>query len=153
MRIGPQQGAVAHQVDAPRHAAGQGVDAPQGAGIEGVGTGQPGHRQPVGQVGQRLGRGQRLQVVAGDHPLRQLLHARRGQLAAQLGLADQDDLQQLAFMRLQVGEQAQLLQHIGRQVLGLVDDQQAVASLGMRGQQVAVERVDPGLGAGAIGCR
>ena len=66
------------------------------------------------------------QVEARDHALRQLLELGPREHRAQLGLADQDDLQQLALVGLEVGQQAQLLEHVGREILRLVDDQHVV---------------------------
>ena len=86
--------------------------------------------------------GQRIEVISRDHALRQLLEFRAREHAAQLGLADQHDLQQLALAGLQVGQQAQLLQHVGRQVLRLVDDQHVVLADRVGAQQVLVEPVD-----------
>ena len=105
----------------------------------------PGHRQPMRQVSGGLGGAERAQVVAGDHSLRELFEPGFGQSATQLGLTDQHDLQQLALVGLEVGQQAQLLQQLDREVLCLVDDQHALAALRMGLQQVAVERVDIGL--------
>ena len=48
------------------------------------------------------------QVEAGNHALRQLLQLRACQHVAQFGLANQDDLQQLAFAGFQIGQQPQL---------------------------------------------
>ena len=44
----------------------------------------------------------------------------------QFRLADQDNLQQLAFAGFQIGQQAQLLQHVRRQVLRLIDHQHVI---------------------------
>ena len=66
----------------------------------------------------------------------------------------EDDLQQLALAGLQIGQQAQLLQHVGRQVLRLVDDEHVVAPGGMLLQQEGVERIQAvldGLDAGRGG--
>ena len=46
----------------------------------------------------------------------------------QLGLAHQDDLEQLLLVGLEVGEEAHLLEDLEGQVLGLVDDEDDVAS-------------------------
>jgi hypothetical protein len=89
-----------------------------------------------------LGLAQRVEVKARDHALRQLLQLRAGQHLAQLGLADQHDLQQLALAGFQVGQQAQLLQHVGAQVLCLVDDQHAALAGRVALQQEGVQRVD-----------
>ena len=110
--------------------------------VEGQAATGAGHGQAVAHVVGSLGFGQRAEVETCDHPLGQLLQRRRGQQLAQFVLADQDDLQQLALGRLEVGQQAQLLQHVGREVLRLVDDQHAAVSGGVAAQQEDVERVE-----------
>jgi hypothetical protein len=85
----------------------------QRRGVEGQRALQAGHGQAVVDVLRRSRLRQRAQVVARDDALRQLLQFRPRQHGAQLGLADEDDLQQLALAGLQVGQQAQLLQHLG----------------------------------------
>ncbi len=51
-----------------------------------------------------------LEVVSTGDALRDLPHVRPVEQVAQLGLADQDDLQQLLFRRLEVRQQAHLLE-------------------------------------------
>ncbi|MNV59860.1 hypothetical protein D3C71_1523050 [compost metagenome] len=103
---------------------------------------EPRHRQPVRNVLLRFLRGERIEMKTGDHSLRQLLHRRARHHRAQLGLADEDDLQQLALAGFQIGQQTQLLQHVSRQVLRLVDDEHVVAAAGVRRQQRGIERVN-----------
>ena len=65
---------------------------------------------------------QRIQVIAAGDALRQLAQIGAIQQLAQLRLADQDDLQQLLGRGLEIGQQPHLLEHLGGQVLRLVDD-------------------------------
>jgi hypothetical protein len=139
---GAQQRAAGQQVDAPRHAARQAVDALERGRLKGQRPGVPGHGQPVLDVLDGLGLAQRVQMKAGNHALGQLLQLGARQHAAQLGLADQHDLQQLALAGFQVGQQAQLLQHVGAEVLCLVDDQHAALAGRVALQQESVQRVD-----------
>ncbi len=150
IRPGPQQRAPAQQVDAPRHAARQAVDALERRPVERQRTGVAGHVQPVLDVLRALGVGQRVQMKTRDHALGQLLELGAGQHGAQFGLADQHDLQQLALAGFQVGQQAQLLQHVGFEVLRLVDDEDATLSGGVTLQQKRVERVDVVLDRGRV---
>ena len=83
-------------------------------------------------------------MEARDHALGELLELGPLEHRAQLGLADQDDLQQLALVGLEVGQQAQLLEHLGRELLRLVDDEHVVLADGVGLQQEVVERVDVG---------
>ncbi len=101
-------------------------------------------------VSRRLDTRQRLEVVACGDALRQLPQVVTGQELAQLRLTDQDDLQQLLLRRLEVGEQAHLLEDRGRQVLRLVDHEYRAAAFGMRLQQVPVERIGQGLDAAPV---
>ena len=66
----------------------------------------------------------------------------RAEQFAQLRLADEDDLQQLLGVGFEVGEQAHLLEHLGREVLRLIDHQHHALAGGVRTQQVVTEDVD-----------
>ena len=66
---------------------------------------------------------QRLQVEGHRHALRQLAQVRALQQRAQFRLAHQDHVQQVVFLRVHVGEHADLFQTPDAEVLGLVDDQ------------------------------
>ena len=91
------------------------------------------------------------QVIARDDALRELPQFRARQHRGELRLAEQDDLQQLALVRFQIGEQPHLLQHVGREILRLVDDQHRVPAPGMGVEQVVVDAVDEHLDAGIAG--
>ena len=148
--VGAQQGAVAQQVDAARHAVAQRMDLRHQACRERRLRRAAGHGQAVVDVAGRLVGRQRPQVIAGDHALRQLLQFGPGQHGAQFRLADEDDLQQLALARFQVGQQAQLFQHGGGQVLRFINDQHIVLALRMAGQQVRIDGIDIAFHAGNI---
>ncbi len=93
-----QQSAVAQQVDAPGHPARKRVNAAQRVVGKRQGAGEPRHGQAVLNVGACFGLAQRVQMKTRHHPLRQLLQLGPGQQLAQLGLPNQDDLQQLALV-------------------------------------------------------
>ena len=112
------------------------------SGVKGRTTFPAGDSQPVGHVLGRFAFAESTQVKARDHPLGELLQFGSGQHLAQFWLPDQDDLQQLAFIGFQVGEQAKLLQHVGREALCFVDDEHVVLPRRMAGQQMGVERVE-----------
>ena len=57
----------------------------------------------------------------------------------QLRLADQHHLDRLAGLAFQVAQQAQLLQQVGAEVVGLVDHQQRPLAVGVAAQQVVDE--------------
>ena len=118
------------------------MDARAGFAVEGQRAGHARYRQPVRDVLLRLGRRQRLEVKARDHALRELLELGPREHRAQLGLADQDDLQQLAVAGFEIRQEPQLFEHLGRQVLRLVDHEQVVLADRVGAQQELVERVD-----------
>jgi hypothetical protein len=125
-----QQQAVAHRVDAPRDAAAGLVDALEGLGIEARLVGGAGTLQAVLDVALGLVLVQRADVAGGRHALAELLHLGPLQDLAELGLADQEALQQRLVAELEVRQHAQFLDRARRQVLRLVDDQQAALALG-----------------------
>ena len=118
------------------------MDAFQGTLGERNGTPQPPNAHAVLDVFACFTLGQCFQVEAGNDPLCQLLQLRARDHLPQFGLADQDHLQQLALWRLQVGEQAQLLQHVGCEVLRLIDDEDVLLAFGVARQQVFIERIE-----------
>ncbi len=71
--------------------------------------------------------------------------------SAQLRLADEDDAQQLLGGRLEVREQAQLLQDLDAERLRLVDDDDAAAPRLVLRQQVTVQLLEQLLAALACG--
>ena len=75
-------------------------------------------------------------VLEGD-ALAQLADRFRGELAVQLGLAEQHDLQQLALLGFQVGQQAQRLQRLERHRLRLVHAQHDALALAREVEQRA----------------
>ena len=104
-------------------------------------------------------------MVAHRDALAQLAQAALVELLAQLRLADQHDLQELALVGLEVGEQAHLLEQLGLQVLRLVDEehdvvaglrlleQEAVQDLEVRGAvELAAARGRARSGSARISC-
>ena len=100
----------------------------------------------MAHVGNRVLARQRLQVEARSDALGKLAQVVASEQFAQLRLADQDDLQQLLRLGLEIGEQAHLFQHLGAEVLRLVDDQHHAAPGGVGAQQVVIQQVDEFLG-------
>ena len=85
---------------------------------------------------------QGFQVITSGDPLRNLAHIRPRQHFPQLGLADEDDLQKLLLGRFKIGEQTNLLEDFGTQILGLVHDQHRAPPATVGIQQVGVQTVD-----------
>jgi len=81
------------------------------------------HAPAVQNTGTRLALGQRAKVLTQGDTLHQGLPPPGLQPVAALRLAEQDDLEQPLAVRLQVPQQADLLQGLVPQVLGLVEDQ------------------------------
>jgi hypothetical protein len=80
---------------------------------------------------------ERRQVVAGGHALGELAQLAPSQHLLQLRLTHQHDLDQLLGVGLEVGDEADLLEHLGREVLRLVDQQHDVAPVALRLEQEA----------------
>jgi hypothetical protein len=66
--------------------------------------------EPVLDVGRRILGTEGIEMITGGNALIELSQARVVQHIAQLRLSHQEDLQQLVFGRLQIGQQADLLQ-------------------------------------------
>ena len=148
--VGAQQRAVAshvdHAWDSPRQAENLGHTR-SGKYI----AGSAGHPQPVAYITLGFLARQRFQMVSAGDPLRQLTQLGAVQQFAQLRLPDQNDLQELLRRSLKIGEQPDLLQHLGGEVLRLVHDHDDAPSLRMGGQKAPVQRIDHLLDAAAIG--
>src|SRR5499425_166037 len=67
---------------------------------------------------------------------------RQLELGPELGLAHQQDLQELGGRRLEVGEQAHLLHRLGRQILRLIDDEHGVLAGALALDEEVVEGHD-----------
>ena len=92
-----------------------------------------------------LGGIHRRQVMRRDHPLAKLLEAQMGlQGVAELGLAEQQDLQQRMRAELEVGEHAQLFERFHCKVLRLVHHQQAATARPGLLMQEALDRAERG---------
>ena len=103
--------------------------ASKAAGLEAGLAGGAGALEPVLDVALGLVGVQRADVAGGRHALAELLHLGALQDLAELGLADQEALQQRLVAELEVRQHAQLFHRARRQVLRLVDDQQAALAL------------------------
>ena len=98
--------------------------------------------EPVLDVGRGLLSGEGPDVPAQRDALVQLHELGVEKERAQLRLADEDDAQELLGGGLEVREEAELLEHLDGERLGLVDhDDRAAARLALR-EEVAVERAD-----------
>ncbi len=139
-RVGAEQRAVRDHVDDARHAAREAVQFRECAFGEEVAR-RAGHAQAVADVGERLFATQGFEVVASRDALRQLAQVRTLEHRAQFRLADQDDLQQLLRRGLEVGEQAHLLEHVGREVLRFVHHQHDAPAAAVRVEQEMREQV------------
>jgi hypothetical protein len=88
-----------------------------------------GQFQPVLDILADLEARERLEMITHRDALAQLAQARAVQAVAQLRLAQQDDLQQLAVVGLDVGEQADLFEQVLGQILRLVNDEHGFLAL------------------------
>ncbi len=148
---GPEQGAIAEQIDQTRHAAGIAVHPAQSGGGE-QGSVNAGYRDAVIHVGRRLANTQGLEVEARSDALIELSQVWRRKHAAQLGLANQEDLQELVLGGLEIGQQSNLLHDLRPEILRLVDDQHRPSATGMGVEQKEVQTVHQRL-RGLLGSR
>ena len=74
---------------------------------------------------------ERCQMIVRGDALDELAQIRPRQQFAQLGLADQDDLQQKIAVRVDVRQQAQLLELLDADIVRLVDDDGDLVALGV----------------------
>jgi hypothetical protein len=120
--VGAQQRPITQRVNESRHAVAEAVKLAH----ERVGKQLPPgarHFEAMSHIGRDLRLAQGSQVIARNDALCHLPQFGTGQHVRQFRLTQQDDLQQLALVGFEIGEQAHLLQNLRREVLRLVDDQ------------------------------
>ena len=108
----------------PRGALEQGLD---GGRLEQrqLASGEP---EAVGEVGVDLVAVEPGEMVAHDEALGERFVHRHGEAAPELGQPDQDEAQALLGIHGEVGQQAEVLEHVVAQMMGLVDDQPPAAA-------------------------
>src|SRR5262245_35562590 len=84
---------------------------------------------------------ERLEVIARCNALGQLTELGLIQDRRQLRLTDENYLEELLPGRLEVREETHLLEHLGGEVLRLVDDDHGATARGVRLQEMRVETV------------
>jgi len=136
------QRAVAEQVDDARDAARKRVHEVERGGLKRDRRRPARHPEAMRDVGLDFLAIERLERRADRDALIELAHLGGGQRVEQVQLADQHNLQQLRFVGLEVGDDADLFEHLRRQVLRLVDDQHRAAVNGHQRQQEFVQRAD-----------
>ena len=119
-----QQRRVAEDVDQPRDAARVAEDEVASGGLEDLSPFRAGDLEAVRDVFVRLALGKRAQMEPQTNALSELLQSRRIELVRQLRLARDDDAHQLLLAQLEAGEETHFFEHLARQVLRFVDDQQ-----------------------------
>src|SRR3984893_1084718 len=134
--VAGHQGAVTHEVDDARDAVAVLMDLAERGAREGQRPGQPRDAQAVLHVTVRLLARQRLQIAADADALVELAQLVELELLFELGLAHEQDLQELARGRLEVGEDADLLERLHAHLLRLVDDHEDRLALAARGEKV-----------------
>ena len=127
---GVDQRVVADLVDEPRDAARREVHALGRGGGEDLAGGAR-DLQAVVDVGGDRGGGHARQVILGGDPLGELGQARLGDQVAELGLADEHELEELVLVGVDVREHPQFLERLDREVLGLVEDQHRPPAAGV----------------------
>src|SRR3974390_2065887 len=124
-RVSQDQRVLAHSVDQPRDPAGAALDGGNGVfrKYRAGGGVRAGDMQPSFDVTPSFFGFQRFQLAAKRDALLQLSQLHRIELLVQLGLANKQDLQQFLFSCLQVRQQTNLLEHIGGEVMCLVNNE------------------------------
>ena len=145
--IGAEQRPVAEDIGQPGNPAAPVKEAAQGTGRK-KGAPHSGNLQTVGQVGAQVAALQGAEMKPGRHPLCQLAQVIALQQGTQFRLPDQDDLEELAPIGFQVGQQPELFQDRCREILGLVDDHHRGQAAAMGLEQEPIQGVDISLGAG-----
>ena len=85
-----------------------------------------GEGEAVLDVGLDLGVVEGAEFVEDEDALAELAEAAFGEASLELGLADQDDLEEFLGVGFEVGEEAELLHDFEGEVLGFVDDEDDV---------------------------
>src|SRR6266480_590984 len=131
-----QQHSIAEQVDAPGDPCARGEDRFERVRHDERHAIPADAFEPMLDVALRVIGVQRTDMARRDHALAQCMRLGALQNRAEFGLSDQEALQQGMRAKLEVRQHAQLFDGLRRQVLRLVDDQQASLALaGMRGEQ------------------
>ncbi len=94
-----------------------------------------------------------LQVISAGDSLCQLAEFGAVEQLAKFRLPDQNDLQQLLRGSLEIGQQPDLFQHLGGQILRLVHDHDDAPAAGVGRQQPPIQRIDHLFDAVAVGVR
>ena len=97
--------------------------------------------EPVAHVGDGLGVVERSEMPAERDPLVQLGERGIEDERPQLGLAHEHEAEKLLRARLQVRQEAQLLQHVDRDRLRLVEDDDGEPTGGPLAEEMLVERI------------
>ena len=141
-----KQQVVADGIDQARRALGAQVNFRQQLFREHGLVRHPGFFQARLDVIHRIAQRERLQIAAQDDSLLQLPQIGRVQLAIELRLPGQDDLQQLAVAIFQVPQQADFFEHFPFEVVRFIDDQDHGASeLGLLDQKLVQGKQNFGL--------
>src|SRR5438105_7361195 len=123
-----EQCGVAEDVDDARDPMAQLCDARERIGREDVARRGAGLLEAGPDVERHLRRRERAEANAERDALPELAEARIGEDRVELGLAREHDLEDLLARRLEVREQAQLLEYLRAHVLRLVDQERDVAA-------------------------
>jgi hypothetical protein len=136
---GGEEGVVSEEVDLAGQSAGSLEEGFLGGGVE-EGELGAGEAESVGEVVRELVTGQGRQVIADDDALRQSLVDGHGESPAELGLTEQQETEAVFGVHVVVGQQAEIFEDLGSEVLGFVDDQdRAAAALGDQSGDLALD--------------
>ena len=140
-----QQCGIAKRIDETRHAARIAVDLVEALRCKKRLRVTARYRYPMRDIGARVGLVERADMKTQSNALHELLELGRVERVAKFRLAREYDPQHLLLVRLDTGQQADLLEHLLRQVLCLIHDQHdflAVAVLLDKEHVQHVEQLD-----------
>ena len=135
-------GRVAQRVDEARYAAGVAEEFREGVFGEDFATVRAGHIQAVPHIGTQVFARQRAEMETKTDALRELDQFRRVEFLVELGLSGENDAQHLLLGGLDAGQHPDFLEHLQREILCFVDDQQHLAARRILLDEEAVERRD-----------
>ncbi len=138
--VGRDQGVVAQPVDHSRDAVGHPVELVQGLGGEQARAGVARDAQTAADVFSGLLGVECRQMEAAEEPLLKLTHVRPAETLAQLGLAEDADLEQLGVVGFEVAQHAQGFEALIGQILGLVQQHHHAAVTGELLQEVILQQ-------------
>ncbi len=147
-----EEGVVAEAVDDAGGASGEACNFGDGVRGEACVVGVcAGNREAVVDVGGDFFEGERFEMVGEGDALAELFEVGLGDFFAELGLADEDDLEELFGGGFEIGEHAEFFEDFVGEVLGFINDDDDEAVLGKLVDEELVDAEEHGGLVGGVG--